>query len=110
MAKLDLSLPLRTKAGAPVEIISANGRDPRPVIGYIGADLFSWTRDGFSLGTESPQPTDLENIPQEPIKTTRYVAWFGGNLFSVTVEKPPADMPGMLSFRHVGFRAGDKDA
>lgn len=49
MPKINPTLPVFTRAGRPVKIISTEGRYPdRPIVGYIGAstDLSSWHEDG----------------------------------------------------------------
>lgn len=61
MPKIDPKLPLFTRSGRPVKIISTEGRYPdRPIVGYIGAwttDLSSWHEDG-TFHCE-PGPYDL---------------------------------------------------
>ncbi|HQT19234.1 MAG TPA: hypothetical protein PLE48_14540 [Thiobacillus sp.] len=49
MPKIDPKLPLFTRSGRPIKIISTEGRNPdRPIIGYIGSytELSSWHEDG----------------------------------------------------------------
>lgn len=66
MPKIDPKLPVFTRAGRPVKIISTEGRCPsRPIVGYIGTntDLNSWHEDGTFRCEPSPydlvQPCEL---------------------------------------------------
>jgi hypothetical protein len=49
MTKIDPKLPVRTRDGRPVQIITTEGRSPGlPVVGYIGdaRNLTYWDADG----------------------------------------------------------------
>jgi hypothetical protein len=64
---IDITKPVRTREGTPVEIISDKGREPYPLVGYIGngRELDEWAADGAYLtGTKSNN--DLENYEPEP--------------------------------------------
>ena len=66
MPKIDPNLPVFTRSGRPVKIITTEGRCPdRPIVGYIGActDLSSWHEDGGFHRESGPydlvQPSEL---------------------------------------------------
>jgi hypothetical protein len=64
---IDITKPVRTRNGTPVEIISDKGREPYTLVGYIGngRELDEWAADGAYLpGTKSNN--DLENYKPEP--------------------------------------------
>jgi hypothetical protein len=64
---IDITKPVRTREGTPVEIISDKGREPYTLVGYIGngRELDEWAADGAYLtGTKSNN--DLENYEPEP--------------------------------------------
>jgi hypothetical protein len=64
---IDITKPVRTRDGTPVEIISNKGREPYTLVGYIGnnRELDEWAADGAYLtGTKSNN--DLENYEPEP--------------------------------------------
>jgi hypothetical protein len=64
---IDITKPVRTRDGTPVEIISDKGREPYTLVGYIGngRELDEWAADGAYLpGTKSNN--DLENYKPEP--------------------------------------------
>jgi hypothetical protein len=66
---IDITKPVRTRDGTPVEIISNKGREPYTLVGYIGngRELDEWAADGAYLtGTKSNN--DLENYEPEPWK------------------------------------------
>jgi hypothetical protein len=66
---IDITKPVRTRDGTPVEIISDKGRDPYTLVGYIGngRELDEWAADGAYLpGTKSNN--DLENYEPEPVR------------------------------------------
>jgi hypothetical protein len=49
MSNIDFTKPVETVTGIPVQIISISGREPYPVIGYVGEHslaLDEWTSDG----------------------------------------------------------------
>lgn len=89
MSRIDTSLPLTTTTGVKVELISTSGRSDFPLIGYIDNDITPsiWTRRGFVNVDEKPHANDLSNVPPEPKKTIRYIAWMDGNLFSVDEKR-----------------------
>lgn len=50
MSNIDFTKPVETVTGIPVQIISISGREPYPVIGYVGEHslaLDEWTSDGL---------------------------------------------------------------
>ena len=62
---LDLTKPVQTRDGRKVEIVTTKGREPYPVLGFIGELSFptGWSADGaFELGT--PSHHDLINTPE----------------------------------------------
>jgi len=63
---LDLSKTVITRGGSPVEIVSTNGREPLPIIGYIGKsnELYTWRRDGVFMETLNGLKLDLINVPE----------------------------------------------
>jgi hypothetical protein len=64
---IDITKPVRTRDGTPVEIISDKGREPYTLVGYIGngRELDEWAADGAYLpGTK--RNNDLENYEPEP--------------------------------------------
>jgi hypothetical protein len=66
---IDITKPVRTREGTPVEIISDKGREPYPLVGYIGngRELDEWAADGAYLtGTKSNN--DLENYEPRPVR------------------------------------------
>jgi hypothetical protein len=66
---IDITKPVRTREGTPVEIISDKGREPYTLVGYIGngRELDEWAADGAYLpGTK--RNNDLENYEPEPWK------------------------------------------
>jgi hypothetical protein len=64
---IDITKPVRTKDGQRVEIFSDKGREPYPLIGYIGDStaLGTWTKKGMFFEQESSHH-DLENYEPEP--------------------------------------------
>lgn len=68
---IDISKPVRTKSGLSVRIVSRlnNGH---PIAGVLTAadgvqTAEQWTLDGFKIDASTPDPLDLENLP-EPTK------------------------------------------
>ena len=61
---LDLTKPVRTRSGDPVEIIATNGRKPFPLIGYVGNDKRPecWTKGGAVWGNGYLFRCDIINI------------------------------------------------
>ena len=59
--------PFRTKNGMEVSLITADGRLPQPIIGYVGHDdgVSSWSNDGTYHRDGKPSCLDLVNIPEE---------------------------------------------
>jgi len=50
MSNIDFTKPVETVTGIPVQIISTSGREPYPVVGYVGVHslcLDEWTSDGL---------------------------------------------------------------
>jgi hypothetical protein len=50
MSNIDFTKPVETVTGIPVQIISTSGREPYPVVGYVGEHSLSldeWTSDGL---------------------------------------------------------------
>jgi hypothetical protein len=72
--KLDLSKPVQTRSGMPVTIFSTVGREPYPIIGFIGESFEpnSWMKDGTYNHLNTA--IDLVNAP------TKYSAYI--NLYS----------------------------
>ena len=64
---IDFNKPVRTKSGEPVEIVTTEGREPYPVIGYVeDSDVPEcWAKDGRYKDEEVTLSLDLENIPQK---------------------------------------------
>ena len=90
MPRIDPSLPIKTTGGESVEIIETAGRDGFPIVGYIGAAILpsAWTSLGFANDTKIPNINDISNVQPEQLKTVRYVAWLGDNLFQISEERP----------------------
>jgi hypothetical protein len=65
MKNIDFSKPLRTKDGLPVTLVTTAGREPYPVVGFIG-DYYMpkcWTKTGnYSI---VPNEYDLVNVPEK---------------------------------------------
>lgn len=62
MTKIDPKLPVRTREGQPVQIITTKGRNPHErVIGYIGDDIniAGWRDDGKYLPSGAEHEYDL---------------------------------------------------
>jgi hypothetical protein len=73
MSNIDFTKPVETVTGIPVQIISTSGREPYPVVGYVGEHSLSldeWTLDGlFNLAELDYSEYNLRNKatqPQEP--------------------------------------------
>jgi hypothetical protein len=66
---IDITKPVRTKDGQRVEIFSDKGREPYPLIGYIGDStaLGTWTKDGMFFEQESSHH-DIENYEPRPVR------------------------------------------
>ena len=66
MKKLDLTKPLQTLNGLPVELISMNGRSPYRLIGYIGDNCYvsSWDENGHRDRFVN-ESNDLINVPEK---------------------------------------------
>lgn len=68
----DITKPVRTRAGEPVEIKFTDGREPFPIRGYIGAEdgLSAWTAEGKFYRNGSPSDLDFVNyewrLPDPP--------------------------------------------
>ena len=65
---LDLTKSLKTTGGESVTIITTTGREPWPVIGFIGENCATsqWTRTGYRYckQVEQMRPLDLINVPE----------------------------------------------
>ena len=62
---LDLTKPVQTRDGQPVEIITTKGRYPEfPIVGYIGSSeyLELWALDGSNRNVRGR--ADLVNVPK----------------------------------------------
>jgi hypothetical protein len=68
---LDLTKPLQTKAQRPVRILSTEGKEPYPIVGYIGDSPrpTAWTQEG-KCHNDAPV-ANLENVP--PVRHVRYL-------------------------------------
>lgn len=72
MSNIDFTKPVETVTGIPVQIISTSGREPYPVIGYVGEHSLAtqeWTAGGLYNARESESEYNLRNKvtqPQEP--------------------------------------------
>lgn len=81
---IDFTKPVQTRDGRPVEILSANGRGPKPIKGYVAdnIDLCSWTTDGkiYQGDTMFERGSDLVNVP--PPKKVMYINVYGDGNFS----------------------------
>ncbi len=66
---LDLDKPLQTRDGSPVTLITTKGREPWPLVGYIGDASIpsSWRSSGRAFPDKTHQ-RDLTNVP-EPKRT-----------------------------------------
>ena len=72
--KLDLSKPLQTRGtspdhsdGEPVLLLSTNGREPLPLVGYIRDSLrvSTWSAEGVFYYDGSQSKYDLINVPEK---------------------------------------------
>jgi hypothetical protein len=65
MSNIDFTKPVETVTGIPVQIISTSGREPYPVVGYVGEHslcLDEWTSDGlFNLAELDYSEYNLRN-------------------------------------------------
>ena len=104
MPRIDPSLPVKTTGGETVEIIETAGRDGFPIVGYIGASILpsAWTSLGFVNDNKVPHINDISNVQPAQLKTVRYVAWMGDNLFKIR-EKRPELTPEILALTKVVF-------
>ena len=110
MPRIDPSLPIKTSGGESVEIIETAGRDGFPFVGYIGASIFpsAWTSLGFASDTKVPNINDIANVQPEQLKTVRYVAWMGDNLFQISEQRPELT-PKILALARVAFAQDNFD-
>ena len=104
MPRIDPSLPIKTSGGESVEVIETAGRDGFPIVGYIGAAILpsAWTSLGFVNAGKIPHIDDIANVKPERLKTVRYVAWMGDNLFQISEERPELT-PQLLALVKVVF-------
>jgi hypothetical protein len=65
---IDITKPVMTRDGTPVEIISDKLRDAFSLLGYIGTsrELDKWTPDGSYYGPNSTSSLDLVNYEPQP--------------------------------------------
>jgi hypothetical protein len=64
MSNIDFKRPVETVTGIPVQIISTSGREPYPVVGYVGEPslaLQSWTSEGFWYKGDDESCYNLRN-------------------------------------------------
>jgi hypothetical protein len=64
MSNIDFTKPVETVTGIPVQIISTSGREPYPVVGYIGEHSLAtqeWTAGGLYNARESESDFNLRN-------------------------------------------------
>lgn len=62
MTKIDPKLPVRTRDGRPVQIITTEGRTKDwPIMGYIGdnTELVLWKPTGLARSSDQESPQDL---------------------------------------------------
>ena len=95
MNKIDMNKRYKTRSGLDVEIISVKGREPYPVVGYMG-DVFSimvWTEYGFWTGCPE-HANDLVEVKKTETKYQYFYrdiitgqCFLSANLFSK--ENPP---------------------
>ena len=103
--KLDLTKPLQTRDGRNVTLITTNGRDPWPLVGYTGDDYGVpkvWDKNGNYI-KEIDRSFDLMNAPEK--KRSGEVWVYGrhyGPAISFHVEhKEPKDADiGKLAFKY----------
>lgn len=90
---LDLTKPLQTKAQRPVRILSTEGKEPYPIVGYIGDSPrpTAWTQEG-KCHNDAPV-ANLENVP--PARHVGYVNVYGddgdGYTYAVRKDRATAD-------------------
>ena len=62
----DGNLLAQTRDGRSVTLITANGREPEPLVGWIGNSYApsSWLRDGSYHQSKDRSSFDLTNIPE----------------------------------------------
>ena len=82
----DPSKPCKTKDGRFVEIITTDGREPYPIVGYVEDTLIPWLwyRTG-KRSDLSPEDHDLINIPEPKLSGEVWV-----NFYLVTPPTSPA--------------------
>jgi hypothetical protein len=63
---IDLTKPLQTRDGNPVELLATNARGRFPLIGYIGAceGRYTWLENGRYTELDEESEHDLMNVPQ----------------------------------------------
>ena len=69
MSNIDFTKPVETVTGIPVQIISTSGREPYPVIGYVGERSLAtqeWTAGGLYNARESESEYNLRNKDTQP--------------------------------------------
>jgi hypothetical protein len=70
MSNIDFTKPVETVTGIPVQIISISGREPYPVVGYVGEHslcLDEWTSNGlFNIEELDYSDYNLRNKATQP--------------------------------------------
>ena len=92
---LDLTKPLQTRDGRPVTLITTQGREPWPLVGYIGGNTSPWTwRSDGTIGKWETD-YDLINVPEPKRNGEVWVNIYvsdGGSILSVSwVSRQDAD-------------------
>jgi len=93
MSNIDFTKPVETVTGIPVQIISTSGREPYPVIGYVGEHslaLDEWTSDGlYNVEELDYSEYNLRNKatqPQEPWAAEK-AAFAAGETIEVSCDE-----------------------
>lgn len=69
MSNIDFTKPVETVIGIPVQIISTSGREPYPVVGYVGEHSVAtkeWTVGGLYNAREPESDYNLRNKATQP--------------------------------------------
>ena len=106
---LDLTKPLQTRDGRSVALITVVGREPYPLVGYIGTAsmVTTWKRDGRTLfpWQEDLLDSDLVNVPA---KIVRYLNRYRhGKFFEITEQ--PLSRPELTERIRIEFAEGQID-
>jgi hypothetical protein len=93
MSNIDFTKPVETVTGIPVQIISTSGREPYPVVGYVGEHslcLEEWTSDGlFNVEELDYSDYNLRNKatqPEEPWAAEK-AAFAAGETIEVSCDE-----------------------